>query len=120
MSSLGIGLFRHRSHGGGPLLAGPLSGASLNARIERCWRPYRQKLQETLDTLHARHGAVWHLDVHSLKSVGTAITPEGPGAARTDMVIGDLAGQSCDPAFPAFVAGLSGREAGGEGGCQYV
>lgn len=104
-SALGIGLFRHRTNDGGPLLAGPLSVAGLSARIERCWRPYRQKLQETLDTLHARHGAVWHLDVHSMKSVGTAITPDGPGAERPDMVIGDLEGQSCDPAFTAFVAG---------------
>src|SRR3546814_14538853 len=40
-----------------------------------------------------------------MKSVGTAITPDGPGAARPDMVIGDLEGQSCDPAFTAFVAG---------------
>src|SRR3546814_20937091 len=40
-----------------------------------------------------------------MKSVGTAITPDGPGAERPDMVIGDLEGQSCDPAFTAFVAG---------------
>src|SRR3546814_4045994 len=39
-----------------------------------------------------------------MKSVGTAITPDGPGAERPDMVIGDLDGQSCDPAFTAFVA----------------
>lgn len=104
-SALGIGLFRHRTNDGGPLLPGPLPVEALRARIERCWRPYRQKLQETLDTLHARHGAVWHIDVHSMKSVGTAITPDGPGAARPDMVIGDLEGQSCDPAFTAFVAG---------------
>ena len=42
--------------------------------------------------------------MHSMKSVGTAITPDGPGAERPDMVIGDLDGQSCDPAFTAFVA----------------
>jgi N-formylglutamate amidohydrolase len=39
-----------------------------------------------------------------MKSVGTAITPDGPGAERPDMVIGDLDGQSCDPAFTAFIA----------------
>ena len=47
---------------------------------------------------------VWQLDVHSMKSVGTAITPDGPGAERPDMVLGDLEGRSCDPAFTAFVA----------------
>jgi len=103
-SALGIGLFRHRTNDGGPLLAGRLSVERLAARIERCWRPYRQALEESLDRLHARHGTVWHIDVHSMKSFGTAITPDGPGAERPDMVIGDLEGRSCDPAFTAFVA----------------
>jgi hypothetical protein len=110
-SALGIGLFRHRTNDGGPLLAGPLTVERLNARIERCWRPYRRALEESLDRLHARHGAVWHLDVHSMKSVGTAITPDGPGAERPDMVIGDLEGRSCDPAFTAMVAGRCARSA---------
>ncbi|MEQ8356346.1 MAG: N-formylglutamate amidohydrolase [Kiloniellaceae bacterium] len=103
-SALGIGLFRHKTNDGGPLLVKPLSVAGLEARIERCWRPYREVLAGTLDALHARHGAVWHINMHSMKSVGTAITPDGPGAARPDMVIGDLEGQSCGPAFTALVA----------------
>jgi N-formylglutamate amidohydrolase len=103
-SALGIGLVRARTNDGAPLLAGPLSPAALTARIERCWRPYRRALHEALDGLHARHGTVWHIDVHSMKSFGTAITPDGPGAERPDMVIGDLEGQSCNPAFTAFVA----------------
>lgn len=103
-SALGIGLFRHRSNDGGPLLPGPLAVEALRARIERCWKPYRRALQEALDALHARHGAVWHINAHSMKSTGTAITPDGPGAQRADMVIGDLDGTSCAPAFTAFVA----------------
>lgn len=103
-SDLGIGLFRNRTNDGGPLLAAPLSVEGLRRRIERCWKPYRKVLAETLDGLHARHGAVWHIDVHSMKSVGTAITPDGIGAERPDMVIGDLDGKSCDPAFTAFIA----------------
>jgi len=103
-SALGIGLFRHRTNDGGPLLPGPLSAEGLRARIERCWQPYRRSLSDALDRLHARHGAVWHIDVHSMKSFGTAITPDGPGAERPDMVIGDLDGTSCDPAFTDFVS----------------
>jgi len=103
-SALGIGLFRHRTNDGGPLLPGPLAVPALRARIERCWKPYRRALHEALDALHARHGGIWHIDVHSMKSIGTAITPDGPGAERPDMVIGDLEGQSCAPAFTAFVA----------------
>lgn len=103
-TALGIGLFRAKTGDGKPLLDAPLSVAALQARIERCWKPYRRALQEELDQVHRRHGAVWHLNVHSMKSTGTAITPDGPGAERADMVLGDLEGKSCDPAFTAFVA----------------
>jgi N-formylglutamate amidohydrolase len=103
-SALGIGLFRHRTNDGSPLLPGPLPAGALHARIERCWRPYHRALHEALDALHARHGAVWHINAHSMKSAGSAITPDGPGAARADMVIGDLDGESCDPPFTAFIA----------------
>jgi N-formylglutamate amidohydrolase len=102
-SALGIGLFRHKANDGGPLLAERLSVEGLQARIARCWIPYRRKLEETLDDLHARHGAVWHINMHSMKSLGTAITPDGPGAIRPDMVIGDLEGRSCAPTFTAAV-----------------
>jgi N-formylglutamate amidohydrolase len=103
-SALGIGLFRNRTNDGGPLLAAALSVDGMRSRIERCWKPYRSILSDTLDGLRNRHGSVWHIDVHSMKSVGTAITPDGVGAERPDMVIGDLDGKSCDPAFTAFVA----------------
>lgn len=103
-TALGIGLFRSRTNDGKPLLAGPLPVERLQARIDRCWWPYRTRLCNTLDRLQARHGAVWHIDMHSMKSVGTSITPDGPGAERPDMVLGDLEGRTCDPAFTAFVA----------------
>ncbi len=103
-TGLGIGLVRAKTGDGQPLLDGPLSVADVQSRIERCWTPYRQTLQEQLNAKLRRHGAVWHLNVHSMKSVGTAITPDGPGAERPDMVLGDLDGRSCDPAFTAFVA----------------
>ncbi|WP_299621343.1 N-formylglutamate amidohydrolase [Pelagibius sp.] len=103
-TALGIGLFRAKTGDGKPLLDGALSVAALQHRIERCWKPYRRALAEKLDAVHARHGQLWHLNVHSMKSVGTAITPDGPGTERPDVVLGDLEGRSCDPAFTAFVA----------------
>ncbi|GAB4394617.1 MAG: N-formylglutamate amidohydrolase [Kiloniellaceae bacterium] len=102
-TALGIGLFRAKANDGSPLLPGPLSVENLRTRIDRCWWPYRTTLCNTLDRLHKRHGIVWHIDMHSMKSVGTAITPDGPGTRRPDMVIGDLEGQTCNPAFTAFV-----------------
>jgi hypothetical protein len=36
------------------------------------------------------------LDAHSMKSEGNETTPDGPGAIRPDVVVGDLDGKSCD------------------------
>src|SRR3546814_21091349 len=52
--TLGIGLFRHRTPAGGPLLAGPPSVPSTNTRCKRGWRPYRTKLKTNALTMHAR------------------------------------------------------------------
>src|SRR3546814_13463364 len=49
-STLGIGPFRPRTNVSGPLLAGPLSVATLNARIESSRRPHRPKLTTTPGT----------------------------------------------------------------------
>jgi N-formylglutamate deformylase len=46
---------------------------------------------------------VYLLDAHSMKSKGNSTTPDGPGALRADMVIGDLDGTSCCPAFTELV-----------------
>ena len=34
-------------------------------------------------------GRAWLIDWHSMKSVGNAMTPDGPGARRPDMVVGN-------------------------------
>lgn len=92
----GMGLIRTTSHPGEPLYNGRLSVSGIRRRIETYWRPYHQHLSAALDRLHGRFGAVWHINCHSMPSLGL-------GHAGADFVVGDRDGQSCDPGFSRFI-----------------
>jgi N-formylglutamate amidohydrolase len=78
-------------------------------RIEHYHRPYHHALRERIETTHARFGASWHIDCHSMNAVAGAQGEGGAGTPRADVVLGDRDGTTCDTAFTEFVrAHLSG------------
>ncbi|MCV0398097.1 MAG: N-formylglutamate amidohydrolase [Rhizobiaceae bacterium] len=100
----GFGLV-FRLHGEAqPIYDRKLDTAEIRRRIETCWRPFHDALDETIAGLCDAHGAVWHINCHSMQPVGNELAPD-PGKVRPDMVLGDLDGRSCDRAFTDFVAG---------------
>src|SRR5262249_49348059 len=54
------------------------------------------------DTL-AAFGSVWHVNWHSMKSVGNAMTPDGAGAKRADFVVSDRDGASAAPRLTELI-----------------
>ena len=88
---------------GRPIYARRLNAEEVHARIERCHAPYHRALVGLLDAAHARHGCVYHLNCHSMGSVGDTMSEGGKGSVRPDFVLGDRDGSSCDPAFTEFV-----------------
>ena len=101
----GMGLVRRSILPGVALYADRLSVAEVERRIETYWRPYHRELECLIDTAHGRHGAVWHVDWHSMKSVGNAMNTDA-GATRPDFVIGDRDGTTCAPAFTETAASV--------------
>jgi N-formylglutamate deformylase len=75
----------------------------VHRRIERYHRPYHHALQKRIETTHARFGASWHIDCHSMNAVGGAQAEGGPGVPRADIVLGDRDGTTCDAAFTELV-----------------
>ncbi len=73
------------------------------ARIERHHTPYHRALQDAIDRAHARFGAVYHINCHSMNSVAGKMGEGGEGVPRADFVLGDRDGTTCDPAFTEFV-----------------
>jgi N-formylglutamate deformylase len=97
----GMGLIRTHCRPGVPLYQGRLPVSAVLERIERYWRPYHEQLACRLDRLHATYGAVWHVNCHSMPSLGPL---DGQGRGQADFVIGDRDGCTSEPGFTRLVA----------------
>lgn len=102
-SRLGKGLVWRFVRPGVPVYDRLLTAAEVEARIATCWAPYHAALADAIGQAVAAFGAAWHLDCHSMPAVSDALSPEGAGARRPDMVLGDGGGVTCTPAFTRFV-----------------
>lgn len=105
-SERGLGLIRRLVVPGVPIYDRRLGVAEALARIEAIYLPYHAMLRELRTRLLERHGTLWHVNWHSMKSVGNAMTPDGEGAPRPDFVVGDLRGRSAHAAATGTVAGI--------------
>ena len=85
-----------------PVYARQLTVAEVQHRIDTCWKPYHEALWRILDQTHARHGCLWHLNVHSMgdDAYKTLKLPEKPLA---DVVLGDLDGTTADEPTMALI-----------------
>jgi len=102
-AAIGKALIWRTLDDGRPIYARRLRVDEVLGRIDRCHAPYHRALAGLLDAAHARHGAVYHLNCHSMNSVAGAMGEGGAGSARADFVLGDRDGTSCDPRFTEFV-----------------
>ncbi len=88
---------------GRPIYARRLKPEAVRARIERCHRPYHEKLRSQLDAAYRRFGKVYHINCHSMHSVAGKQSDDGEGAVRPDFVLGDRDGTTCEPRFTEVV-----------------
>jgi N-formylglutamate amidohydrolase len=103
-SSLGIGLCWTRvPPAGGPMYARRLTADEVASRVARYHRPYQSRLRALLDDAHARWGAVWHVNCHSMQEVASAMSTQDWGTPRPDFVLGDLDGTACEPGLTETV-----------------
>ena len=100
---IGKALLWRTLDGGRALYERRLSVAEVQGRIERFHRPYHRALQERIAATHARFGASWHIDCHSMSAMAGAQGEGGAGTPRADFVLGDRDGTTCDSAFTEFV-----------------
>lgn len=97
-SLAGMGLVRHLCRPGVPMYDGRLPIAVVQDRIENYWRPYHDLLWETMEGLHARFGAVYHINCHSMPSFVI-----GPDRQSPDFVVGDRDGSTTERGFTRLV-----------------
>jgi N-formylglutamate deformylase len=99
----GLGLIRRLVVPGIEAQARPLSVAEVRSRIALAYRPYHSALASLVDEILSARGVVYHVNWHSMKSVGNAMTPDGAGAKRPDFVVSDVNGTSASPDFTALI-----------------
>ena len=104
-SEQGTGLIFRRMHDESHIYDRPLTVEEVQRRLDGCWRPYHAALETALAVAGRHAGVVWHINWHSMRPVGDAMTPD-PGSKRADFVLGDRQGQSCEPAFTSIVSEL--------------
>jgi N-formylglutamate deformylase len=96
---LGKGLVWRMTDDGMPIYQRKLSAAEVRNRIDRCWRPYHQAVEQAIAAAHARHGYSIHLNCHSMPAIASEYSTDFPGLAHADFVIGDRDGSTAHPAL---------------------
>lgn len=99
----GMGLIRRYALPGVPMYDRLLPVAEVEQRIKCYYLPYHAALKEMLDAAHDGFGSVWHINCHSMKSVGNAMNADR-GEERPDIVVSDCNGMSASSRFTEWVA----------------
>jgi N-formylglutamate deformylase len=102
-SRRGMGLIRSLALPDVPMYRAPLPVSEIEHRIQNYYRPYRRTLEALLQARFESHGCVWHLNCHSMKSLGNRMNLDA-GRSRPDIVVSDRDGTTADPAFTDWVA----------------
>ena len=103
-SRRGLGLIRRNVVPGVEAQARPLTVAEVQRRIDGVYVPYHAALDGLVKELKQARGTVVHIDWHSMKSVGNAMTPDGAGARRPDFIVSDGDGTTADAELTRSIA----------------
>jgi len=101
-SERGMGLIRQFALPGMEMYCVPLKISEVQSRLDNWYFPYHNQLQTTLDTLHDSFGGVWHVDCHSMKSVGNEMNIDA-GKPRPDIILGDMDGTTASDEFVSLI-----------------
>lgn len=102
-STRGMGLIRQFALPGIPVSEGKLSAQEVKSRIDDYYFPYHNAIESKLTNFRQRFGAAWHIDCHSMKSIGNAMNIDA-GLPRADIVLSDRDGATGDPALMNLMA----------------
>ena len=100
----GIGLIWRSLGDASPIYSRKLSVAEVTQRIGQCHAPYWAAVTSAIDSAHAQHGRVLHINCHSMPAVAGPSSWVKLGTQFADVVLGDRDGSTCLPAFTAMLA----------------
>ena len=84
------------------LMESPIDQATHQGLVELIYYPFHSNIHELIKPDKETGRDVWHLDLHSMPSVGTS-EHRDPGEHRADIVVSDNRGKSADSKFVDLV-----------------
>lgn len=106
---LGMGVVRRYAVPGVPVHGGPLPVATVEGWLRDFYDPYHEVIRSELDNAYASHEAVWHINCHSMKSVGNAMNTDN-GKTRPDFVVSNRDGKTSSAEFLHVLAAVLRNE----------
>jgi N-formylglutamate deformylase len=100
----GIGLIWRLLGDSSPIYTRKLPVAEVERRIAHCHAPYWGALNAAINSAHAMHGRVLHINCHSMPAEAGPTSWVKLGTKFSDIVLGDRDGSTCAPAFTALLA----------------
>ena len=86
---------------GETLIAEPMPMGLHQEFLEKYYEPFHAEVKKRREDFRA-HGEVYHIDAHSMPSLGTELHPD-PGEERAEIVVSDFHGQSASSEFRDIV-----------------
>lgn len=84
------------------LMAQPMPLDTHQKLVQKIYDPFHADVKKLAEKLKQSSSVVYHLDAHSMPSVGTA-QHRDPGERRADVVVSDSLGKSCSKAYRDLV-----------------
>jgi len=99
----GLGVIPRVVANGRAIRLGKISIEEATARLNGYYHPYHKALTGLIEAQKRRFGVCYLFDLHSMPA---AAQPRGPFVRRSEIILGDRYGTSCDPWLSDAVAGV--------------
>ena len=91
----GLGTIARVVANGSEIYSGKLDFDEANERIERCYRPYHDALEDLIAHTRTMFGTCILIDCHSMPSIGGPMENDAGRRRQVDFILGDAHGRSC-------------------------
>jgi len=99
----GLGTIARVVANGSEIYSGKLDFDEANERIERCYRPYHDALEDLIAHTRTMFGTCVLIDCHSMPSIGGPMENDAGRRGQVDFILGDAHGRSCARALTLLV-----------------
>ena len=99
----GLGTIARVVANGAEIYSCKLSFAEARERIERCYQPYHEALEDLITQTRTAFGTCILIDCHSMPSIGGPMENDAGRRRQVDFILGDAHGRACNRSLTGLV-----------------